>query len=697
MQTGKQGAPAPSNHKQIAVEPRSHRGAYLFGLFWFATVAGTHFWLASKRVPLSFGQSVELLAQRLSIGPYFFDFLPGYLARAVGCFLFMIGLTGVGRGIVSAFHSNHSEDDHGIMHLTSVALGVGLIIAAYFAFFVLAAGWHARFLLVLFWGAVCVLGMLECRRMATSQSRARPPFDASEKTLVYVLACGVLFGMIGSSTPEISYDSLVYHLAIPKTYLDAGRMIDLPYNHYSYLPAITAMLYALALATGGVPLAKMLSLAVGGAVLLSIYSLINRECGRRGALAAAAACATIPLMSYLSFMCNSDLSAIFFLTLALLLCRGWQTTGDVSALHFAGLFCGAALATKYTTAIGVVALLAYVLWTFRNRRPTSPFVAVLVTSILIALPLVPWWARNAAHQGNPFYPYFLDLFGGNLFDKSLMAGWYNETRNRTPGFAIFPHLVKIWRDAVIGFETPPYDYVGPAVLGMLPIALIVNGRKWLGSVCLASWCAYFLGLTATHISRLLLPYVVLMAATGAASLVEATRYRNLFVTMLVLASAHNLYRIGQICLLTSVNGLAILVGGQTASDYLSHHRNWYPNPSYGAFRHIEGDKRFPLDQKVLMIGDPRILYSPRLTIANAPHDIPVIFSWANQSADPEALYRKIRAENIAFIVSNKPESPRTDSPQYVTPRSLLMITALFGKYFEKTYEDEWTAVFSIKQ
>lgn len=619
--------------------------------------------------------------QQLSLGPHFVDFLAGFIARAAGCLLFLLGAAWFGRRA-------------GARHGLTVSFGLGLLVTAYLAFAVLAVGWRVQLLLPVIWGSTCFLGVLECRTLM-SRKTYWPPLEVDEKALLYVLGCGVLFGIIGSTTPEFSYDSLVYHLAAPKTYLDAGHLIDLPYNHYSYLPSITAMLYALALASGGVPMAKLLSLAIGGAMFVSIFSIVNRECGRRGALAAAAVCSTLPLLSFLSFMCNSDLSVSLFLVLALILCRTWHLERGDSSLYLGALFCGAALATKYTAALGVIALLGYVFLTFREHRPSRPITTALIIMILILLPLIPWWVRTAVHRGNPFYPYCLDWFSGGTFDRRLMANWYAETRNGTPGFALFPHLAKIWHDAVLGFEDVPFNYLGPAVLGTLPIALIVNGRKWIGSVCLTAWCVYLLGLTATHISRLLLPYVVIMAATGAAALVETAQYRKFCVTMLVVISAHNVYRIGQIMLLTSVEGLSVLTGRKTDPEYLSHHRNWYPNPSYSAFQHIR-QQNPASDQKVLMIGDSRILHSPLQTIANAPHDMPVIFAWANESDNSETLFRRLRDENISFIVSNKLEGLRTDSPLYLTRNNLKMITEMLHRHFKKTYQDEWAEVYSVR-
>ena len=47
------------------------------------------------------------------------------------------------------------------------------------------------------------------------------------------------------------WDALAYHLAFPKLYLQAGRMVEIPFMHQSYFPPLQDMLYLWGLSVGG--------------------------------------------------------------------------------------------------------------------------------------------------------------------------------------------------------------------------------------------------------------------------------------------------------------------------------------------------------------------------------------------------------------------------------------------------------------
>lgn len=664
----------------------------IIGVLWAAVVFIVHVKSMAQGVPLSFGRSLELLASKMTLGPHFLDFWGGHLLRLAGCGLFMAGLLRVGKflGRSVGLISNPLPDSVDSI----LSFGLGLSFAAYLAFAFLLIKGGGEILLRGSFVILCVVGILEFQH---AHGRSLPTIaarmDPTEKLLLAVLICGVLTAFIGTTIPEISYDALVYHLAVPQSYLLAGQMVDLPYNHYSYLPLLTSMIFAWGLSAGGVYMAKLINFTIGMATLRAVYVFADAQGGRKLALSACVLVISIPLVLYLHWMTNSDLGASLFLILAVICCWKWcQDKERGSYLKLMALFCGMAMATKYTTGVGVLALMAYGMATLWSAPTTDKNRTMATMVLLVSLPLVPWWTRNMVFQGNPFYPYATGYFGGGNFDPELLRNWYAETRDGTPGLAFFPHIAKIWRDAIIGYQDVPYDYMGPLMLGLAPISLFVMGRSWLAGVVVTASAAYFVGLSATYISRLLIPYI-LVAGTGVVyCLASGSPARSWLLAFFILMTSHNIYRFAQISFLTSVNGFGVALGQQSPSEYLMTARNWYPNPSYGAFQHV-GGLGLGKNERVLMIGDSRVFYSPHQTIASAPHDIPVIFSWAKSAEDPDALFQKLVSENISVVVSNKAESPRTDSPKYVNEREIRMISYLLAHHFKMIYEDNWTAVF----
>jgi len=78
---------------------------------------------------------------------------------------------------------------------------------------------------------------------------------------------------IWAVAPEIEYDALNYHLAVPRFYLEAGCLIDLPYFFHSYFAHLPDMFFGLCIALGGGPAAKLANFAAGVASMGAVNSL----------------------------------------------------------------------------------------------------------------------------------------------------------------------------------------------------------------------------------------------------------------------------------------------------------------------------------------------------------------------------------------------------------------------------------------
>ena len=82
----------------------------------------------------------------------------------------------------------------------------------------------------------------------------------------------VLLSISLALAPAFATDALVYHLAVPKAFLQAGGLVNLPDNIYSFFPQQIEMLYLFALALGSDSLAQLSGL---GVVFLLLFALWN--------------------------------------------------------------------------------------------------------------------------------------------------------------------------------------------------------------------------------------------------------------------------------------------------------------------------------------------------------------------------------------------------------------------------------------
>jgi len=676
-------------------------------LLWGTIVVAFRTAYASKDIPIGLGYYLEHLPPDLTtLGPNFTHFWIGHLLRLAAGILFFIGAWALGRKALEWILGPAAEDAAADSIKVVFSLGLGLGMLACLAFFLAAAGLASRNWVIPCYVLVCLYGGWGVFRHwpkgngpPRADAAARP--TALERIAFAFLCLGLLYAFLGTTVPEVFYDALVYHLAVPQAYLTAGRMIDLPYNHYSYLPLLVSMLYLWALAVGGMYCAKIFSFLLGLCLLAAIYSGGKFLKDRGVGLVAAAMFLGMPLVLNLFWMSNSDLGAAFFLTLALLGFWRWRQNPQkhIRWLYLSGLCGGFALASKYTAALGVGLLALAAIWEGLRHKDSPRFSSVALYGFLILLPLVPWWVRNYAYKKNPFFPYMVNTLGGTNADPALIARWYAETRNGTPGLRPMDHLEKIWNDAVLGFKDPQYTDTGPLFVAFIFLIFAVFKIPWVRFVALYAGAAYFLGLSATYLTRLLVPYlaplcwVLALAALSISGLKKAFRVwvGALFMAILFF----NVYQLSKLDLFTSVDGLGVATGRVTPEEYLKLPRNLYPDPSYGAYEFLKG-LHLRGDEKILLLGDSRAFYSPGPTIASAPYDIPPILAWAGESRTPQELWEKLKSRRLCVFLSNRDELHRTVSAKYLNPRSEKLISSMLHRHFNLAYQDHGVVVYLCK-
>jgi hypothetical protein len=499
--------------------------------------------------------------------------------------------------------------------------------------------------------------------------------------------------LIGTTAPEVSYDALIYHLAIPQAYVRAGGLVDLPYNHFSTLPALMSMLHFWALDVGGMPGAKVLNFLVAASGSLAVYAWGRDLENRRLALLAALIWSATPLAGYLTWMTNSDLAAAFFLVLALAAFWRWIDSPEKNerTLFVAGLLGGFALVCKYTAAIGLIPLVAACAWFSFRRRTWRPF---LLYAGLLLLPLLPWWVRSARLTGNPFYPFLIRTLGGRNADTELLPAFQATTRLGSPGFSPLAHLAKTLSDATDRFPDLPFAATGPIFAGAAPLLLLpaVRRRRWVRWVSAYVAAAYFGGLSYTYFTRYLIPIFAPLCLAVAFAVLDlpAAWLRGFAACVFSAMLGSNLYWSAEIFLLNN-DGLAVASGRLTAGEYLAEPHDFYPNPLQGSFAYLAGQAPGPKG-RALIVGDPRSFYCPWPSLSNATDDIPPLYEWAREAGGARELGQKLDSEGIEAIVTNFAEGKRVDPPRYATSAARELIAAVLRAEYVKTYEDRWATV-----
>lgn len=388
------------------------------------------------------------------------------LPVAAGIFLASAGWGGlVVRGIAP------KDTPAGLRAVTSAGVGLWLAGSAMLAVGSLVPGglsptpWWA----VLIGGLVLAVWQV---RHVLARTRLPGQLDGLSVLLVLAVLAGAVWlagatwppELVGKATGDF-YDVVSYHLQVPRQYHDAGAIIELPHNTYSYYPFGAEMLGLWAMILRGGPhvgaYAAKLTHGLWGvlAVLTVAAGLPGRSLWRRRM--APALLATCPGLMYVSFLAFVELAQLAYLALAVAWLGYWLRRPSARSAGLIGAACGAACAVKYLS-VGLVAgpvLAVLLVAAIAKRRPIDWPIAAAACGLLFA----PWLIRNAIWVGNPVFPLATDLLGRGHWSAASAAMW--DAAHAPPAVADRPGL----------FARAVFDIRG---LGALLWLVTLAGAGW---------------------------------------------------------------------------------------------------------------------------------------------------------------------------------------------------------------------------
>ncbi len=276
------------------------------------------------------------------------------------------------------------------------------------------------------------------------------------------------------------WDSLAYHLAVPKLWMSQGHITYIPYIHQSNFPGAFDYLYLFGLVFGSAG-AKAFVYAAAKFGGLAIFGLTRQIYGRTAAWWAVIAYATVPVVLWLSGTAYIDvpngLCAGFGIALAALYCR----TLKREHLWMAAIMLGLATASKYTglQTIGAVGFVLLVVG-IKRKQGGEFFKSAVLMAIIAVVIACPWYIKNVINTGNPVYPFFSSKLGGKNWSPPQAEEYSLEQASFGVG-----HSPGELGHAILGLAYQPGRYINPAQT--------VGGGTPLGAIgvtvlcCLLAW------------------------------------------------------------------------------------------------------------------------------------------------------------------------------------------------------------------
>jgi len=564
-------------------------------------------------------------------------------------------------------------------NLLGYALGMGLL-----AYTMLVLGLLGGLYSAMGWGillALAGLGAGQHRAMGAEVKAAivggvrLAPLGWVGGAVFAVLAAIPLFGVW---TPPVQalgnnfyteWDSLSYHLADPKLYLAAHRIIYLPWESHSNFAFTAEMWYLFAMllrdTEHGVPLAKLFHYSCGVGACLAAYAFGARHISVRAGQVAALLLASTPLVLWEAGTAYADLASTFFVTLTLLAVGAGTLERSWHWLILGAILMGLTLSTK-ATSLATLALLAAGLLLWKLRREKQPWpkalAAVAAWCVLAFAVGSPWYLKSAILTGNPVYPFYSKIFPSRYWNADLGAAYDSSNAN----FGVGKTLSEV-HSPTAGIQVPwnltlyllpghpppnpgfrpfndfqtPLATLPPLLLAVLFFPAFSRGAtmrvKALGVYGLCSFALWF---ATVQYARYLLPTLPVLCLLAAWVLVQAWegRWRSRFA--LAGLGACSLVFTFWVGAELVAKQAPVVLGQQSRNDFLTH-----GFLAYSATQFI--NQKLPPNAKIVFYNSPFGFYCDRDYLWGDPqHSTYIPYDRFQTADDYRAYLAKIGVTHI---------------------------------------------------
>ncbi|MBR4748265.1 MAG: glycosyltransferase family 39 protein [Abditibacteriota bacterium] len=552
-----------------------------------------------------------------------------------------IVLAGFGAGLLVERFTSGGDKSAGERFVTDTSLGLGFVSLVCFAFGALhlysSPGIYALLALLLI-GAVRG-GVTACRMLLSAYQRAmaRHAAGAAGKKkaaqapranrlhmLIYaIVSLILLLCLINALAPSVSddWDSLAYHLSVPKMFLQHGGFFRIDGISHSNFPMFQELLYIPAIFLGHPVGGKLMSWVFCIFTICAAGYTVSRHFGKQSVPVTVLAIASMPIYLWLASTAYIDVATGLYSVLALSFMLSYldhRRPGDLLGL---GLALGIEASVKFT---GLQFMLIFALWLagdslIREKRfPLKALLWMLAPAVLVCLP---WYLKTFIYTGNPVYPFFYGLFGGRGWDRALADVYAFKQSlfgagHSIRGFVLTP--IKMTTNPELFYDQPGL-YVGPVILMIFPcLCLLVQtrGRKLtgLGAMILLQYVIWF---ALTHQSRYLLPMFI-YSAIFIAAVIHSIRgiraVRGVLTAIFLLSAGITLLQMNTTAF--RMERFAVVTGSITQKEYVTK----YFSP-YRADMFVNSLKE--KDMKVALLGDTRGFYLDKPYVwADSSHNLP---------------------------------------------------------------------------
>ena len=474
-----------------------------------------------------------------------------------------------------------------------------------------------------------------------------------------ILTAEAILGVL----PPTSRDELTHHLAIPKLYAKAGRIIEIPMAPYAYYPMLVDMLFTPWVYWGYDFVPKWIHLLFSGLTALLLYTYLARRMNAVYGWLGAFFFLSTPVIFRLGHWGYNDLALAFYTTASLLCLLRWrEERGSNSWLALAALSLGFVLATKpngLVAALLIALLFGLMLVKPPRRSLTAVSREIFCFGTLTLLPFLPWLIKNWWQTNNPLYPFFGSVFAARAASNSVgpdaasFAGvGIFDKRELLFGESIWQIIALPLRVFFSGQDDNPQYFDGvltPMLILFLPWAF---KGKWLEEKKILLSFALLLLLYAVFLVEMriryilaVVPLLVSLFTYGVFNTYSSIkRPVVLAIVLLSFGGWHGIYLVKHF---RNAEPLAYLSGAVSRNEYLTR-----ALPEYSAFDYI--NRQTATDAKIYLLFAGRRAYYCERNYFHDGGDLPGFLLGAIRTAkNAEQIEQSLRQYQITHLMARE--------------------------------------------
>ncbi len=326
-----------------------------------------------------------------------------------------------------------------------------------------------------------------------------------------ILSLFVLANFFFSLTPEIQWDSLVYHLTQAKLYASHHGIVELPYDYHTYMPKQFDILYVLGEVFALHQTAKIFTFFFNLFLMLGIFFFVRRYWNYDVALLTSTLFYTIPTLALYQSTTYNDIPATLFLFYSCYSFVLLLQTLNKKFLLLTGVFLGAAAATKILLLsllpFFILALFFFSLQqkiSLQNKKYSSFslilskacfFLDALQLFLLVFLFLSPWMILTDTQVDNPVYPFFYSVLDGGHWSASLEEYWSTLRADYGSGRSVSSFFLSPWYITMEPMRYGPVYGITPLFFMFLPLFfffMLFSRSSFFSSPLQKKICFFFL-------------------------------------------------------------------------------------------------------------------------------------------------------------------------------------------------------------